>query len=128
MGTPTVNDFRDEFPEFARVSDDKISRCIKRACRIHDDLPAATLYAAAHLYSTDLEKGIDENDPSPASPDGGAGVVTSESIGSRSVSYRDGAGHDDRRVFFQRTPYGREFLKLEERNPRQAFGMTVAKA
>ena len=119
MAAPSVSEFKAEFPEFASVTDSEITAVIARACRFHTDKKAGTLYAAAHLYSLDKEKSA------TAEPDGGAGVVTEEEIGTMSLRYKDGAGSDERRVFWQRTPYGREFLKIEERNPRQALGMII---
>ena len=117
MAVPTVTDFKSEFPEFASLTDDTITRVITRALRFHDDTKEGAIYAAAHLYSIDLEKAANH------APDGGAGVVTKESLGPKSVEYMTTAGDDERRAFWSRTPYGREFLKIEERNPRQAFGM-----
>ena len=128
MAVPTVNDFRGEFPEFASVQDTVIEQCIKRALRFHDITQEGTLYAAAHLHSLDQEKaGVDGTIDSKGKVDGGAGVVSQEAVGSRSVAYMNGAGDDERRVFWQRTPYGREFLKIEERNPLQAFGFFAAR-
>lgn len=117
MAAASVSDFRVEFPEFTGLSDAVIEAVLRRGARLHRATKPGTLYAAAHLHSLDQEKATD------GAPDGGAGVVTSESIGSRSVGYAVGTEPGDRRVFWQRTPYGREFLKLEERNPKQAFGL-----
>ena len=126
MAPPSISEFKAEFPEFATLTDAVITSAIARACRFHTDQKAGTLYAAAHLHAIDQEKkNQDGTISADGKVDGGAGVVTEEEIGDRSVSYMDGAGGEERRVFWQRTPYGREFLKIEERNPRQAFGMLV---
>lgn len=123
MATANLTGFRDEFPEFGRapigpVEDDVIERALVRASRFHDATDEGTLYAAAHLICTDAEK-------VSLSPDGGAGVVSKESIGDQSVEYATNAGTDDRRAFWARSAYGREFMKIEERNVRQGFGILV---
>lgn len=120
----SVSDFRGEFPEFGEppigpVADDKINRALARATRLHNATKAGTMYAAAHLLCTDVEKVA-------LAPDGGAGVVSKESIGTKSVEYQTNAGADERRSYWSRSAYGREFLKIEERNVRQGFGILVA--
>lgn len=98
--------FREDFPEFSDVSDSEVERWLETAREIHSLSETATLHLAAHLLALSQEDsgGVDD----------GAGVVTAESIGPKSVSYRTQAesGQD---VFFERTRYGRTFLVLERR-------------
>lgn len=120
MATASITDFRGEFPEFSAVEDAVITALIKRAQYYHDITTRGIIYAAAHLHCLDKEKTAD------LAPDGGAGVVTGESIGSRSVQYATNAGSDERKAFWARSPYGREFLQIESRNVRQGLGIVVA--
>ena len=120
--TATVDDFRAEFPEFAAVDTATIEANLRRAKRIHTATKAGTIYAAAHLYSLDkASKEVAE----PAQADGGFGVIKKETIGPKSVEYSTTAGDESRKVFWATTPYGREFMLIEQRNVRQGFGMLI---
>ena len=72
----------------------------------------AVMYCAAHfLVIEDSDKRLD-TDGRPT-PDGGSGVVVSETIGPRSVSYATPEG----RKFYERSYYGRMFLELRSASP-----------
>ena len=99
--------FREEFPEFDDVIDQSVETWLGHAAEIHSLSKTATLYLAAHLVALDREE-------SGQVVDHGAGVITSETIGPKSVTYMNQARSGDE-VFFARTEYGRLFLTLERR-------------
>ena len=121
--TATIEDFRNEFPEFHGLLDSKIDMLLRRARRLHTATKAGTLYAAAHLYT--LDNASKDGDGSMATADGGLGVITKETIGPKSVEYSTTAGDDARKVFWATSPYGREFMVIEQRNVRQGFGILI---
>ena len=99
--------FREEFPEFEDLSDQGVETWLDRAVEIHSLSDTATLYLAAHLVALDREE-------SGEVVDHGAGVITSETIGPKSVTYMTQARSGDE-TFFARTQYGRLFLTIERR-------------
>ena len=113
--TDSLATFRERFPEFSDLDDGRVRPMLEAAKEIHSLSIAATLYLAAHLITLDLKEraiGVDE----------GAGVVISESIGPKKVTYKTQAEREGE-VFFARTPYGRMFLTL--RRPATAFSVRV---
>ena len=109
MAAPTLADFRSRFPEFS-TADSAVERVLARAKRFHALTVEGWLLAAAHLLAL-----VDDT----AAYDGGAGVVTSETIGPRTIDYETVSEGDGRRVFFASTRYGREFLTVEDYTPRR---------
>lgn len=102
--------FRAEFAAFASRSDDAVNARGANAVRLAGRCSArAVRLAAAHLLA------LDESSP-PSSADGGAGVVTSESVGPRSVSYMPTAS-TGAEAWWAQTVYGREFLELRRSTP-----------
>ena len=102
--------FRDEFAAFASRSDDAVNARGANAERLAGRLSGrAVRLAAAHLLA------LDESAP-PSAADGGAGVVVSESVGPRSVSYMptSESGSD---AWWDQTKYGREFRELRRVTP-----------
>ena len=92
---------------------------IVEALQIHRWKELAVLYCTAHLLTLDTENA--------AAHDGGSGVVDSEALGPKKVSYVTQASAEDtaRAAFFSTTSYGRRFLALEEATPRARFGAMV---
>ena len=121
---PTVADFRTEFPDppFAGLTDAKIESAIRLADKFHNVDPDAQMYCAAHLLALDAEAPTDE-----LAPDGGAGVVASETIGPKTTRYVNqvGGSGDERKAFFGTSLYGRIFLTMEQRTARVGFGTIV---
>ena len=99
--------FREEFPEFDDVADSAVNVWLGHAAEIHSLSETATLYLAAHLVALDGEDSVGQ-------VDGGAGVITSETIGPKSATYMTQARSGDE-TFFARTQYGRLFLTIERR-------------
>ncbi|MBF2753949.1 MAG: DUF4054 domain-containing protein [Gammaproteobacteria bacterium AqS3] len=123
----TIGDFRSEFPEFppAVISDVDVDKFLRRAKRFHTATKAGSLYAAAHLYCLDQASKGEGQAENQGRTDGGMGVITKETIGPKSVEYMTTAGDNPRKVFWATTPYGREFMVIEQRNVRQGFGIIV---
>ena len=120
MAAPTVAEFRAQFPTAflaATHPDALITSRIGEARQIHGVRKLATLYLTAHLLAVDGEATGD--------PDGGAGVVSSETIGPRKVSYLTQADGMPNRAFFATTSYGRRYLALVASSPRGAIGARV---
>ena len=102
--------FRAEFAAFATRADDAVNARGADAERLAGRLSArAVRLATAHLLA------LDEDAP-PSSADGGAGVVVSESVGPRSVSYMPTAS-SGAEAWWAQTVYGREFLELRRASP-----------
>ena len=122
--TPTYNvsGFREYFDEFteALYADTKVQRFLNEANVLAGRVGTeARLYCAAHLLTIDGERTTDAQ--GRPSPDGGSGVVRSESIGPRSVSYNTTEG----RQFYERTFYGRMFLELASVSPRRSMPVII---
>ena len=113
---PSVATFRARFPEFtdALYSDTLVGHAITDSERLYRFNDEARLYCMAHLLVLTKEQGL--------SPDGGSGVVASERIGARAVTYVQ----DDKDGFYARSSYGRMFLALEARNPTRVMGFHFA--
>jgi len=107
---PSVSDFRSYFPgSFSDSPDDQIARTINEAGLLHDKSEEATLYLTAHLLAVKSEFAD--------SPDGGAGIVSKEAMGPRSIEYMTTAGESEKRAFYSSTGYGRMFMAIEDRTP-----------
>ena len=119
MADITLAEFRQRFPEFAATDDAVISSLIPQAYEISDVSAEASAYCLAHLVSLEAER------PADGAPDGGAGVVRSETIGPRRIDYMTQAARN-REAFFEPTIYGRRVLTLESRSPMAAIGVVVA--
>ena len=117
----TAAQLRARYPQFLvdTYPDATLELSIAEACELCDVSPAATMACAAHLLVLTAQDGLDA--------DGGSGVVMSETIGPRMVSYAIMAqgSRAERRAFFEQTPYGRRMLALEDRSP-GSFGVLVA--
>lgn len=110
---PTISNFKTRFPEFNAIADANAQSLIDRAFIHHSATTEGVLLAAAHLHCLDSL---------PNELDGGAGVVSKESLGSKSVEYMTNAGGNERRAFWATSKYGRELLLIEQRNLTQNFG------
>ena len=97
--------FGDEFPE-ATYPDAAVSRALDDAASIYNRTARGQLYLTAHylLLDTGAQQVVDD----------GAGAVTMERIGPRSVSYMSVARDADDSGY-ARTAYGRRFLELRRR-------------
>lgn len=113
---PTVAEFREFFGELEAEVDDKITSAIQTAFEMTAVSRTAILYCAAHVLVVSKENSPDA--------DGGAGEVSSETIGPRKVIYTTTA-QDGREVYFSRTGYGRTFLQLERRSVARTMSMRV---
>lgn len=94
--------FGTEFPE-ATYDDAAVSRALDEAADIYTLTARGQLYLAAHylVLNAAAQQEIDD----------GAGAVTMERMGPRSVSYRSVARDADD-AGYARTAYGRRFLEL----------------
>ena len=119
--TSDLTGFREWFSEepFTSLDDSSITRALTEALQIHDKNPLATLYCAAHLLA------LDADNPSEIAADGGAGVITQERIGPKSLTYMTQVNGRARDAFFATSKYGRRFLLLEQRTPRSGIGAIV---
>ena len=115
--------FRAAFPEITaqKASDAEVERHLALALEIHSHSESATLHCAAHLVAISEERTGD----GAGAADGGSGVVTSESLGPKTVTYLTNAGASARKAFFATSPYGRMFLTLEGRSARPAIAAMV---
>lgn len=97
--------FGAEFPESA-YDDAAVTRALDEAGAIYTQTARGRLYLAAHylVLNAAARQEIDD----------GAGVVTMERLGPRSVSYQTVARDADD-AGFARTAYGRRFLELRRR-------------
>ena len=121
MPAVTPAEVRSALAEFGSATDypdSRINAAVTNARLIHDIRKQAVLYLAAHFLAIEAEN--------TAAPDGGAGVVSSEKIGPRSVTYVTQAKGKASRSFFATTSYGRIFLALADTSPRAAVGARVA--
>ena len=117
----TVTTFRTRFPEFVDQADVEVTQALSYATRLHAISEDGTLLCTAHLLA--LSSG--ERPDSDPEADGGAGVVTRETIGPRTIDYLTMAGKDERRAFYATTFYGRLLLAIEDRMPRRIIGAAV---
>lgn len=107
----TVSGFRARFGDrFSDETDDDIEAALETAVLIHALNDTATAYLAAHLLVTDLPDAAEAHD-------GGSGVVQSERIGPRTISYVNMVADGERKAWFATSEYGRRFLILEDRTP-----------
>ena len=113
--------FRARFPEFtvADYPDATVILALEDAIAIFGACERAFLYLAAHLLTLRGEGG-----GAVSGTDGGFGEVQSESIGSKSVTYKTMAdkGKD---TFFTSTAYGRQFLAFRNACVPRAFHVRV---
>lgn len=104
---PTVADFKTRFPKFAAASEPTLEAILAEVLTqiddswIEADYVPAILYLMAHLYVQETTGSTDR--PS---------IITSESLGSLSVSYGVGASKSD----YATTEYGRRFARLQRKN------------
>ena len=118
MADITVTEFRARFVgTFSDLSDALIGELIAEAYGLSDTSRVATMYCIAHLAALESEV--------TGAPDGGSGVVASETIGPRKVEYKTQA-MASRDVFFEQTSYGRSMLARESRSPAARFSVRVA--
>ena len=119
--------FKQLFPEFASRDDDDVQDVIDDALDVHQNSPRATLYCAAHFLVIDDEERRDEHGDAQAGEydQGDGALVTNESVVGKSLGYALMTDAGDRDSFFERTPYGRRFLVLEDRSPAFTFPILV---
>ena len=112
---PTVDRFRQEFPEFAAEehADAVVQRALNNAFEMHSLKALATLYLAAHLVAIGEEH--------TGQPDGGSGEIIEERTGPFTQKFTPQGGKDGKGAFYARTSYGRMFLELERRTPAKRF-------
>ena len=118
---PTAADLKERFPFFASVDDGMVAEYITQAGRnvddswLVDDQASATTYLACHLMYVD---GVASGGTPPGGA-GGAGFVTSKSIGDSSTSYgtssylKGGGSATDQ---YRSTVWGRNYLDLLRKN------------
>ena len=99
--------FREYFPEFSHVSDDKVLLYLRLASQIFCLCQDATLYLAAHLLSTAQYAGI-------GGFTGGSGTslpYQQTKVGSKQVQYFQSAKNSDD-LQYTTTQYGMMYLQL----------------
>ena len=109
--TPTITEFRTQFPELSTITDAAITTNLTLAAHIHDISKLATLYLAAHLAT------IPTDGETP-------GEIVSEDIGPKSAEYSTQASEGDD-AFFTRTEYGKRYLVLAKRVTSGPFRVRV---
>ena len=107
--------FKAAYPEIVRGNstwaDTVYGGWLDRAAEIHIVSERAHMACAAHMIAlADEEIGSDD----VADVDGGGGLTTGEQIGSHQASYQHG-DMTAQQAWFARTPYGREYLMLIQR-------------
>ena len=107
MADFSLTDFRAAFAEFAEA--EFPDAAVNAAANFAGELAGngsnmMLLYATAHVLALDSER--------QTTPDGGSGIVMSESSAGQSVSYENQEGD----AFFKSTTYGRKYLALERRH------------
>ena len=100
---PALDQFRQQYPQFNSVSDREVQSAIDIACELHGISEQAQLAAAAHIIEIEFSGG----------GIGSGGVIQTEQIGPKRVTYLRQAG-DDRKAFFSATRYGQLYLSLTE--------------
>ena len=115
MSAPTITAVRAKFPELtaAAYSDALVQSAIETSTALYALGTIARLYLVAHLAV------IAKAEYDDGALDGGSGVIKSEQIGPRLVSYVtqsvDGTGD----AFYERTSYGRTYLELRKASPKR---------
>ena len=119
---PSITDFRakfTEFPETLKPNED-VQDALDVAFQLWDLSRLGVLYLAAHILVLDSERYASGT----VQPDGGSGLVTSETIGPQRIDYKTQAENGDD-VFYARTSYGRLFLSLKRRTPAYAGSFRI---
>ena len=116
---PTAAEIRAAFPElFAaglpEASDALLGRLAATAMEIGAVSQNDAEYLTAHLLTL--------HRAGNAKADGGAGEVSQESVGARSVAYKTQAA-EHHEVFFSQSAYGRMHLTLLRTSPRRVMSM-----
>ena len=118
MASPTelLPEFRIRFPEFDDpvATDAAVLIYLGDACAIFSCGRRATLYLAAHLLQVDLTSGAGSTG---GGEDGGNGVVSSETVGKVSTSYKNTSDSNSKDVFYETTPYGRKYIQFRNASP-----------
>ena len=111
MALPTVDDFRERFPEFEERSDEEIEMAISDAgdeisesVWMEKDYANGVLFLAAHFMTAGIAQGEFITDGGPP--------IKAESIGRLSTTYGDPAKSGD----YTSTNYGNRYLRLLRRN------------
>ena len=118
-----VSHFRAQFPTgFPETDfpDALVEARLSEALLHHAVRPLATLYATAHLLALDGQN--------TGKVDGGAGVVTGQTLGPQSVEYATMAATDagnPNAAFWATTSYGRRYLALIRTSPRASIGARI---
>ena len=119
----TGAEVRTRFPELSidKFPDALMEDAAETAAEIYSATRKGALHLAAHLAVI----WVAEND---AEPDGGSGVVVSEMVGQKQVTYTNAAAVHTRSedVFYERTSYGRMYLQLRDASAIRALPMVAA--
>lgn len=107
MPAPTLEQVRQQFPEFSSQNDETVNAAIRDAYAVHRIRPQATLYLVAHILSL-VTDNVEQ-------PDGGMGIVVKETLGPKAIDYKTMSNDADTlKVWCEATHYGRMFLVLYE--------------
>lgn len=122
--TPTASKFREQFPEFTEQDypAEVVTRWITAAGYIHSISERGWLLLTAHLLSIAKADGALDG---VAEPDGGQGLVITDTLGQKTQQFSYGAGMREGQEFYKRTFYGRTFLEIARRRPGKAIGVRV---
>ena len=132
----TVAEFRQSFATaaFNALADAKIESAFAVADHVigYEINPTAHSFVTAHVLALDVAERESESESTPAlAADGGAGVVTRESIGPRDIEYTTTVGNPTaegagRRAWLAQTSYGRTAQTLLDATPSRIMGIMVA--
>lgn len=119
MAIPSVEDFRERFPEFAETANEAIELAIEDAgdevdedVWMEKDYAKGVLYLAAHFL---LNYGMQAE----STEDSGGGLVKSESLGRFSITYDNGASAKSSTDALDATDYGARYKRLINRNSKR---------
>ena len=104
---PSVNDFKQRYPEFSQVTNQRVQVFLTEACEYLDEMRAEPFYKKLVLLLTahhlSLSEGYQEGNA-------GEGLVSSMSDAGASISFATPTPTSNIDYFFQKTPYGVEYL------------------
>lgn len=102
----SLQDFRDDFPEFSSVEDSRVENALAEAASLHSRTSRGLHLVTAHLLSLDAESL--------------SGEVNMVSVGDQSLGTGMSQAERGRETFFTRTVYGQRYLAFRKSN---AVGM-----
>jgi hypothetical protein len=108
--TPTIDGFREIYPEFDDVPDDKVGYILSLAQEIHSCSVNAVYALTAHL----LALASVENTGGTEIATNSVAAIKKSRVGRIATEYANMIGGDSVDSYYQTTPYGRLFLALKD--------------